>query len=407
MAAAVARAPEWGSRRASGRVARWSARLGLLLVGLIVPLVPLEAAIRLFGPVLPGNYSTGTFLAAHPAYGRFHVLGFDGWVKTDEFASRVTTNTLGLRGPERPYAKPAGVSRVLVLGDSFVEAAQVQEPEGVVGRLEAALTKRGARAEVLNVGVGGWGQHQQYVFLQQEGVRYEPDVVLVQLYLGNDVYDNSWLLQGKPRSVREPYFVFDDDGTFRQLDFRSRKPEDVPPVVAMLRERTLLWNVFETGVLQKLGASADDDADERQNRFNLNKMIVHATKPGERQDEAWKVTVALLRCIRELGDERGFKTALVLAPAQFQVYDDAWDTLLRDNKLKREEWAADGPNRALAARADEIGMPMLDLLPAFRAESERGGPPLYFARDMHWTRDGHALAAREVAAFVERERLLP
>jgi hypothetical protein len=117
-----------------------------LLAGLAVPLLLLEAAIRLFGPILPGNYNTGTFLTTHPVYARFHVLGFDGWVKTSEFTSRVTTSSLGLRGPERPYAKSPGTSRVLVLGDSFVEAAQVQEREGVVGRLESLWASAAVRS---------------------------------------------------------------------------------------------------------------------------------------------------------------------------------------------------------------------------------------------------------------------
>ena len=391
----------------SALATRWGARLVLLLVGVAAPLLLLEAAIRLFGPILPGNYNTGTFLTPHPAYARFHVLGFDGWVKTSEFTSRVSISSLGLRGPERPYATPPGTSRVLVLGDSFVEAAQVQEHEGVVGHLEALLNERGGPVEVLNGGVGGWGQHQQYVFLREEGHRYAPDTVVVQLYLGNDVYDNSWLLQGRPKTVREPYFVFEDDGTFRQLEFRARKPEDVSPAVALLRDRTMLWNVFETGILFKLQSPTEDDEDERQNRFNLNKMIVHSTKSSERLDEAWRVTLALLQRIREYGDERGIETALVVAPAAFQVDAAEWDALIEDNKLKREDWAPDAPNRYLAARATEIGMPMLDLLPAFQTEAARGGPPLYFARDGHWTPAGHALAAREVAAFLAARGLAP
>ena len=111
----------------------------MLQFGLVLPLLLLEAAIRLFGPIMPGNYSTGTFLTPHPVFGRYHVPGFNGWLKTREFTTRVRINAAGLRGPERPYAKPPGTRRILVVGDSFVEAAQVQEPEAVVGRLEAAV----------------------------------------------------------------------------------------------------------------------------------------------------------------------------------------------------------------------------------------------------------------------------
>lgn len=371
----------------------------MLVVSLVLPLLLLEAALRLFGPILPGNYNTGTFLAPHPVYGRFHVPGFDGWVKTREYTSRVTINAQGLRGPERPYAKPAGVTRILYLGDSFTEAVQVAEQDGVVGRLESTLNARGTgRYEVFNGGVGGWGTGQQLVYLREEGYRYQPDLVVVMLYLGNDVYDNSYTLQGAPKNPHEPYFTFRDDGTFEPIEFKSRRPEDASPVVAGLRASSLLWNVFETGVLVKLG-EGEDDEELRANRFNLNKMIVHQIKPSDRQEEAWRTTLTLLQRVRQLGEERGFQTAVVIAPAAFQVYDADWDTLLRENKLKPAEWSADLPNAVLAANAGTIGAPMLDLLPALRAEVPIV-PSLYYSYDKHWNAAGHAVAAREVERFL-------
>jgi hypothetical protein len=376
----------------------------VLVVGLALPLLLLEAALRLFGPVVPGNYSTGTFLTPHPVFGRFHVPGFDGWVRSREFTSRVTINALGLRGPERAYEKPTGTQRILMLGDSFTEAAQVAERESTVSRLEAGLNARGAgRYEVLNAGVGGWGTGQQLVYLREEGYRYQPDLVLVMLYLGNDIFDNSYALQGSPKNPHEPYWVFRDDGKFEPIEFRTRKPEDVSPVVSTLRERTLLYNVFETGVLVKLD-DADDDEELRANRFNLNKMVIHATKSSDRQDGAWRTTLTLLQRVRQLGEERGFKTAVVIAPAAFQVYDAEWNDLMSENRLKPADWAPDLPNAVLAANAGMVGAPMLDLLPVLH-EAAPGSERLYFPYDKHWTAAGHAVAAREIERFLLERNL--
>jgi len=400
---------EGGPRRraaTSGVHRLWAARIVLVCCCSLLPLAFLEATIRLFGPILPGNYATGTFLTAHPVYARFHVPNFDGWVKTSEFTARVTTNTHGLRGPERDYPKPPGVKRVLVLGDSFVEAAQVSEAEGLVTRLEDRLNARGQqRYEVLNAGVGGWGTGQQYLFLQHEGHRYDPDLVVVVLYLGNDVFDNSWILQGRPGNPREPYFVFTDSGAFKPMPFRHRKPEEVPPAIDALRRHTMLWNIFETGVLQKT-LESDGAAKLRAARPNVNKMIIHSTRSSKRQDDAWRTTLTLLQHIGRFGAERGMLTAIVVVPAFHQVSEAGWERVRRQNDLEGDIWSPTHPNDVLAANANLVGVPMLDLLPHFWGATDGTGP-LYFPRDGHWTAAGHAVAARAVEEFLVDRRLVP
>jgi hypothetical protein len=377
----------------------------VLALSLLLPLLVVESALRVVGPILPGNYSTGEFIVPHPVYGRFHVPGFDGWVKTREYTSRVTINSLGLKGPERPYEKPPGVRRILFLGDSFTEAVQVPEQDGIVSRLERALNARGSdRYEVLNAGVGGWGNGQELMFLREEGYRYQPDLVVMMLFVGNDVYDNSYALQGSPKNPHEPYFVFRDDGSFEPMEFRTRKPEDVNPVVGLLRDRSLLWNVFETGVLVKLDQGEDDD-ELRANRFNLNKMIVHAVKPSDKQADAWRTTLTLVQRVRQFDEELGIQTAVVIAPAAFQVYDVDWDDLLKENKLKPGDWSQELPNGVLAANAGMIGAPMLDLLPVLRDEAPTS-PRLYLPYDKHWTSAGHEIAAREVERFLVDQGLV-
>jgi hypothetical protein len=385
-----------------------AARSALVVAGLLMPLLAVELALRLFGPILPGNYNTGSFLTTHPVYGRFHVLGFDGWVKTAEYTSRVTINSLGLRGPERPFDKPPGTFRVLLLGDSFVEAAQVAEQDGIASRLEAALNATlTGRYEVLNAGVGGWGTGQQSIFFEEEGHRYQPDLVLIAFYLGNDVYDNSYTLQGRPRNPHEPYFLLEDDGSLRQLDFRLRKPEEIDPLVAQLRTHTLLWNVLETGVLAKFADEGEDPPEARLNRFNLNKMLIHGVELNERALDAWRVTLALFERTRRLADQHGARTAVVAIPAAWQVLDEEWDDLIRTNKLRPTAWSPDAPNEFLAARGREVGAPIVDLLPALRREAASADARLYFRLDKHWTARGHDVAARELAAFLTQMGPIP
>jgi hypothetical protein len=93
------------------------------------------------------------------------------------FGDRVlNSNSRGLRGArEHPYAKPAGTRRVLVFGDSFTFGEDVSDDETYSHYLEQSL----AGVEVLNFGVHGYGHDQILLYLREEGVKYQPDVVVL------------------------------------------------------------------------------------------------------------------------------------------------------------------------------------------------------------------------------------
>lgn len=109
------------------------------------------------------------------------------WESTT-FGKKLTINSKGLRDSEHPYAKPEGVKRILVLGDSFAWGYSVADDETFSAVLEQRLSQReGTRWEVINTGVSGWSTDQQYLFLREEGLKYDPDIVLLAFCAANDV----------------------------------------------------------------------------------------------------------------------------------------------------------------------------------------------------------------------------
>lgn len=104
-------------------------------------------------------------------------------------------NSGGFRGPEVSVAKPDGVLRIAVLGDSFAEAMQVPYPEcfsAVAEReLGACTLLAGRRVEVLDFGVSGYGMGQELLTRCDQVWRYLPDVVVLAFFSGNDISDNS------------------------------------------------------------------------------------------------------------------------------------------------------------------------------------------------------------------------
>lgn len=101
-----------------------------------------------------------------------------------------TTNSQGFRDKQDwSYEKKPGVIRILVLGDSHTQGFEVRQEFTYSKVLERFLLKHGVKAEVLNAGVSGFSTAEELVFLEQEGIRYKPDYVVVGFFK-NDFEDN-------------------------------------------------------------------------------------------------------------------------------------------------------------------------------------------------------------------------
>jgi len=95
--------------------------------------------------------------------------------------SPVTTNSIGFRDKE--WSK--NFYDIAVLGDSYVEAAQIPEEHSAGELIEKILD-----VDVLNSGVSGYGTIHEFFCYRKYVARYKPRVLLL-FFSGNDVEDNS------------------------------------------------------------------------------------------------------------------------------------------------------------------------------------------------------------------------
>ena len=215
-------------------------KLGLILVGILIAFGIAEVVVRVF------NLAPAEFYTYDPYVGWKLKPGASGW-QTHEGRGYVQANRDGFRGPDYSYAKPPGTLRVAVFGDSFTEAQHVAYEDTFCavaqrdleaqcpfvvsgnGRPQRLIT----RVEVMNFGCDGYGTTQELLTLRHWGWRYAPDVVVLIFFNGNDVRNNSVVLEG---DKCRPFFVhrkgklelggpFEDSPLFRahcMLRFESR-----------------------------------------------------------------------------------------------------------------------------------------------------------------------------------------
>jgi hypothetical protein len=372
-------------------------RLALLLLSLLLPLLALELALRWFGPILPGNYSTGYYLTTDPVYGRFHVRDFSGWTRTPEYTTFFRTNGLGLRGAPLSATPAPGVNRILVTGDSFVEAAQVREEESFTQRLGRSMEGvDGKRYEVLNAGIGGWGTGQELLYLRNEGLALRPTLVLLVLYVGNDIVNNSATLERQDglEIPFKPYWELDGADGLRQLPHQERPADPDDWALQIGRRSSALFNFVESGFFDKFKYR---DLDLVGNQSDVGKPVLRARYTPE-WEQSWQITERLLAQAAATAAQAGVSFVVVAAPSTFQVIPDDWRQLVRESRRPQSDWDQDKPSQRLAEIAARRGLTLIDLLPALRAARDNGAAPLYFDRDKHWTPAGHEVVAQAIEA---------
>jgi lysophospholipase L1-like esterase len=100
----------------------------------------------------------------------------------------VTVNAKGLRGPEVDYARRQGAARILHLGDSVTVGYGLASHAASYPYLTAERLQRmgGPPIETVNGAVNGYSTWQEVGWLEREGIRYHPDLVVLGFVL-NDV----------------------------------------------------------------------------------------------------------------------------------------------------------------------------------------------------------------------------
>ena len=102
----------------------------------------------------------------------------------------LTTNSQGYRDTrEWQYPRKPDVRRILVLGDSHTEGFECRQERTYAAVLEKRLAAIGQPTEVFNCGISGFGTAEELAFLESEGLKYQPDAVVVG-WFANDLNDN-------------------------------------------------------------------------------------------------------------------------------------------------------------------------------------------------------------------------
>lgn len=387
--------PQTLARATDHRLVRW---LGIGLVNGLVFVLVGEVAVRLADPLLArsglfGDKQTPANLKPHmPVRGSIGI-----------------SNSQGFRDRERTVERIGPAPRVLALGDSFTWGAGVSYDEAFVTLLERSLQATSVHAEVINVGVPSWGPSEELHLLKAYGLRFQPDLVVLNFFLGNDIQNkrgNGLVLSRSMIVAGQSYYVH-SNGNWLHDRFG-------PDRWFLYHDLNYLLTIGGMRIRQAIGGGERDvsrtmSGGETAPLVSREQYVrgIHERSDIYLADDTpffaqhWDRTKLTLREFRTVLAEQGVGLLLVVIPDHVQL----------DGGLQREYLAAvgqdsarydfDKPRRLLLAWCREQGIPTVDLLPAFEAT---GRPDtLYFQNDFHLTAQGHQLAAQVIGPLMQAQ----
>lgn len=189
-------------------------KIAIVFFAFLVIFFLFELYFRLFDPqsIVPRYVETAS-------YGiRKNIANVKGRMIKDEYRHNFRTNSQGFRG-QREYAieKPQGTYRVAVLGDSVTLGHGVEDEETFSAVLEKNLS-RTRPAEVINMGVSGYGTSEELIQLREVALKYDPDLVILG-YFPNDPYN---ITVSKLFKVEEGKLTKDEEAYAPALYIRDR-----------------------------------------------------------------------------------------------------------------------------------------------------------------------------------------
>ncbi len=312
---------------------------------------------------------------------------------------RIEFNRHGFRDVDHEIAKPSGVRRLVVLGDSFTAAVQVNLEDTYVKLLESRLNEAGGdRWETIVLAVGDWGTAQEWIALEEYGFAYGPDVVLCQVFPMNDVCNNSVGLCDLCESENDRFrpYVVEEEGA---LVLTSAHPWR-----SFLRRHLMSFGLLEWAAwklsrppvadhewrMARLGALGHRRLDPLINAFSREEDQIRPVAEG------WRITERILEEMARSSRKRGVTFCALVLPYDQHVGKAAEGAVAWLRGAPR--WK-DGhtvalpdvnyPERRLEAFFRKAGIPHVRMKPLFDQDEEEALP----ARLGHLNPAGHRRTA--------------
>jgi hypothetical protein len=336
-------------------------RLVRAAILIVAALAGLELALR----------AASVVHADGPCYVADNVTGYR--LRPGSSCGGVTANSLGFPDVEHAAVKPPGVTRIGIVGDSFVVGSV-----DATARMSAVLAARlGASTEVINLGLPFAGPRNYAGVIAATARPLQLDIICVVIFMGDDIVQShpdfearmSW--HAPRHMLRAPYIL----GPSLDYSYAARAIQSG-------------WRAA-----RDRGAIEPDATFSRATFLSIERkrLEIFARRPTPFVAAAYRGAAWAVQRIADETRGTGAQLVIALAPDEMQVDPGVASALLSAHGLNAADFDFDRPARVLAESLGSRRGRVIDLTPPLRDAQQSG--PVYLKYNTHWNERGNLTVA--------------
>ncbi|MCB0350856.1 MAG: SGNH/GDSL hydrolase family protein [Bdellovibrionales bacterium] len=296
--------------------------------------------------------------------------------------------------------KEPDVFRIIILGDSFnwYGGTACNYPALIEKSLNDVPDFKKNKIEVINMGYPMTGTREQYLLLKRHLLQYNPDLVLLGFFVGNDFRD---AVLDRKRIVLNAAFI--------DIDPRHIVEVFGYPIVPRSRAYVLLTHMSTIRKNTELGWDANigvcdfapgptmtEDAFSKVAFENL--QWGHKNFSIDQMQEQYKNVSETIYLMKHYLKKQNIDFKVLILPDELQVDESVFNEELAKTQFSKEDIDIELSRKKIKEILSTENIEYLDLFPMFKKIGS--DKRLYILRDTHFNKDGTELAASEITKWL-------
>lgn len=311
-------------------------------------------------------------------------------------------NSYGWRDKEWSLGKPQNTYRIAVLGDSYVEAFQVESYSTFLTLTEQLLNKdHNLRVELMNFGRSGFTQTEELIVLKNEVLQFSPDMVVVFFTPKNDILDVS---KETAVDLNRPFYHISGSGELMlDTNFTEKREFKIKSFINRFKQHSALisfftqrYNIYKRHKRQKRARAKN--IPKTKNTITLPKEIdrylsLCTATPDAAYLRSYQLNKILIKAMSDYSKEKGIRFMLVTIDIPSYIPEIEKRYKYIDLTFDANFFEDDLRSYAGLLKIEYIGLQRI-----FRQFYENTGVPLHWG---HWNYEGHKVVANALADKLE------